>query len=230
VRSGLMPYIAGMSMAVIATVPGMTEDQIAAPAHAEIAQLSDVPDGAQLIDLYKSARTVADIEAVNGKVKDQVAKVHMLASDLARFHAAAMNSCEAGDQSRIEVAGSKARNLSATVSRIDGELAKSLAAMRQKLATERSTSTRAKDDLNRLTMAAHQLGRLDTQAQELAKAVNGVAQSISSNSVSCMPTQIPPLFAEATPHRVAGSIARSRPVGRKRSRKRRKETRFFPVW
>ena len=68
--------------------------------------------------------------------------------------------------------------------------------MRQKLATERSPSTRAKDDVNRLTVAAHELGRLNLQTQELAKAIQGVVQNIRSMAASCQPTPIPPLFAE----------------------------------
>ena len=141
------------------------------------------------------------LSGIESRVREigQVAKVHMLASDLARLHAAAMNSCEEKDQSRIDVAGSKARNLSATVSRIDGELAKSLAAMRQKLATERSASTRAKDDVNRFTVVAHDFSMLDLQTQELAKAIQGIAQNIRTAAASCNPTPIPPLFAEANP-------------------------------
>jgi hypothetical protein len=34
-----------------------------------------------LIDLYKAARTVADVEAANGKVKDEVLIVQSVASD-----------------------------------------------------------------------------------------------------------------------------------------------------
>jgi hypothetical protein len=159
----------------------------------------------------------------------QVAKVHMLASDLARLHAAAMNSCEEKDQSRIDVAGSKARNLSATVSRIDGELAKSLAAMRQKLATERSASTRAKDDVNRFTVVAHDFSMLDLQTQELAKAIQGIAQNIRTAAASCNPTPIPPLFAEANPPPKVASITRPHPTRRRRpAAAAQRPVRFLP--
>ena len=96
------------------------------------------PDGAQLIDLYKAARTVADVEAANGKVKDEVLKAQSVASDLARLHAAKMTLCEDVEQSNLEATAAKARSFSATLARIDGELTKSLSAMRQRVAAERS--------------------------------------------------------------------------------------------
>ena len=154
-----------------------------------------------MIDLYKAARTVADVEAANGKVKDQVLTVQSVASDLARLHVAKMTVCEDVDASRLDATAAKARGFSVTLARIDGELTKSLAAMRQKLAAERTTSTRAKDDVNRLTVAAHELGRLNLQTQELAKAIQGVARNIRTAAASCLPTPIPPLFAEAARHR-----------------------------
>lgn len=40
---------------------------------APLSQLPEqLPDGADLIDYYKAARTVADVEAANGKVKGEV--------------------------------------------------------------------------------------------------------------------------------------------------------------
>ena len=89
--------------------------------------------------------------------------------------------------------------------------------MRRKLAAERSASTRAKDDVNRLTVAAHELGRLNLQTQELAKAIQGVARNIRTAAESCMPTPIPPLFAEgSTPPSGVISARRSHPTRRKR--------------
>ena len=58
-RAGLMPILV-IVMAVIGAGPSRSEEP----------RLPDkTPDGAQLIDLYKAARTVADVEAANGKVE-----------------------------------------------------------------------------------------------------------------------------------------------------------------
>ena len=190
-RAGLMPVIVIVT-ALISVGPSRSEEP----------RLADkTPDGAQLIDLYKAARTVADVEAANGKVKDEVLAVQSVASDLARLHVAKMTVCEEAEASHLEASAAKARAFSATLIRIDTELTRSLAAMRQKLAAERTASTRAKDDVNRLTVAAHELGRLNLQTQELAKAIQGVVRNIRSAAASCQPTPIPPLFVKVPRHR-----------------------------
>ena len=195
---------------VIGASPGRPEDRTPPRAHQIAAQtaiaplsqlVEQIPDGAELIDLYKAARTVTDVEAANGKVKDEVVRAQSVASDLARLHAAKMTVCEDVEQSNLEATAAKARSFSATLARIDGELTKSLSAMRQRVAAERSSSTRAKDDVNRYTVAAHELGRLNLQTQELAKAIQGVARNIRTAAASCLPTPIPPLFAERARHR-----------------------------
>jgi hypothetical protein len=206
-RAGLIPVIV-----IVTAVIG------AGPSRSEEPRLADkTPDGAQLIDLYKAARTVADIEAANGKVKDQVLQAQSVASDLARLHMAKMTVCEDVDASRLDATAAKAKAFSIILARIDRELIRSLGAMRRKLAAERSASTRAKDDVNRFTVAAHEIGRLNLQAQELAKAIQSVARNIRTAAQSCMPTPIPPLFAEgSTPPSGVISARRSHPTRRKR--------------
>ena len=75
-------YVIAAGAIVIGSSPGRPEDrtlfrshQIAAQsAIAPLSQLVEqIPDGAELIDLYKAARTVADVETANGKVKGEVA-------------------------------------------------------------------------------------------------------------------------------------------------------------
>ena len=111
-RAGLMLLIVIVT-AVIGTGASRSEEP----------RLADkTPDGAQLIDLYKAARTVADIEAANGKVKDQVLIVQSVASDLARLHAAKMTVCEDVDASRLDATAANAKAFSVTVARIDGEV------------------------------------------------------------------------------------------------------------
>ena len=218
-RAGLMPLV--IVAAVIGTGPSRSEEP----------RLADkTPDGAQLIDLYKAARTVADVEAANGKVKDEVLTVQSVASDLARLHVAKMTVCEEVEASHLEATAAKARGFSAVLIRIDGELARSLAAMRQKLATERSPSTRAKDDVNRLTVAAHELGRLNLQTQELASAIQGVVRRFRAAAASCQPTPIPPLFAEvSTPPNKVAVIRRPRSTPRRRpTAAAPKPVQFFP--
>ena len=178
--------------------------------------VEQLPDGADLIDYYKAARTVADVETANAKVKGEVERAQSVASELARLHAAKMTACEGVEQSHLEPTVTKARSLSATLARIDGELTKSLGTMRQRVAADRSTSTRAKEDVNRYMVAVHELGRLNVQTQELAKGVQGMAQSIKSAAASCSPTPIPPLFAEASaPPNKGTAIARPHPRRRK---------------
>ena len=85
------------------------------------------------------------------------------------------------------------------------------------MAAERSASTRAKDDVNRYTVAANELGRLNLQTQELAKAIQVVARNIRTAAASCMPTPIPPLFAEASaPSSKVVAVTRPPPTPRKR--------------
>ena len=225
VRARLIALLAAGATVIVAS-PGSPEDwtpprprQTAAQtAIAPLSQLVErIPDGSELIDLYKAARTVADVEAANGRVKGEVVRAQSVASDLARLHAAKMTVCEDVEQSALEATATKARSLSATLARIDGELAKSLTVMRQRVAAERLSSTRAKDDVNRYTVAANELGRLNLQTQELAKAIHGVARNIRTAAASCLPTPIPPLFVEvsAPPNKIA-AITRPSPTPRKR--------------
>jgi hypothetical protein len=152
------------------------------------------------------------VEAANTKVKDQVLRAQSVASDLVRLHAAKMTACEDADASHLDAAAAKATAFSATLIRIEHEITKSLSAMRQKLAAERSASTRAKDDVNRYTVAVHELGRLSVQTQELAKSMQGIAGNIRTAAASCNPTPIPPLFAESsTPSSRRASLTRPRP-------------------
>ena len=222
-RARLIALLMAGATVVVAS-PSSPEDwtpprprQIAAPSViAPLSQLVErIPDGAELIDLYKAARTVADVETANGKVKGEVGRAQSVASDLARLHAAKMAVCEDVEQSNLEATAARARSLSATLARIDGELTKSLAAMRQKLAP--LSSMRAKDDVNRYTVAANELGRLNLQTEELAKAIQGVARNIRTAAASCNPTPIPPLFAEASapPNKVA-AVTRPPPTPRRR--------------
>jgi len=176
-----------------------------------LAELIDqTPDGGQVIGLYQASRTVRDVEVANGNVKAQVAKAQSIASDVARLHAAAIKSCEGAEVSQIEAIAIKARSFSTTLVRVDGELTKSLAAMRQKVETEKPGSTRAKEDVNRLVLATHELGRLRVQAQEIAKSVESLGGSLRATSVSCVQTPVPPLFAERdAPSKVGAPAARS---------------------
>jgi capsid protein len=158
--------------------------------------VNDMPDAAQVIGLYQAARTVSDVEAANANVKAQVAKVQAIATDLARLHAATSNSCQDTDASQINAIGQKVKVLSVTLARVDGELTKSLAAMPHKVEAERPTSIRAKEDVNRLELATHELGRLQVQAQEVAKGVKNLGASIRRTATSCIPTPVPAMFAE----------------------------------
>jgi hypothetical protein len=232
VRIRLMAVIlvaAGAS--VIGAAPGAAEDRTAPRGHAaalvqtvsskpitHLSQFADqTPDGSQLIELYKAARTVADVEAANAKVKDQVLRAQSVTSELVRLHAAKITACENVDASHLDATAAKATAFSSTLIRIEHEIMKSLSAMRQKLATERSASTRAKDDVNRFTVAAHEFGKLNLLTQEVAKAIQGVARNIRTAADSCVPTPIPPLFAEASkpPNKVA-TTTRPHPTRRKR--------------
>jgi hypothetical protein len=217
-RAGLMSVIV-----VVTAVIGAGASRSEEPRFAE-----KIPDGAQLIDLYKAARTVADIEAANGKVKDQVLQAQSVTSELVRLHAAKMTVCEDVDASHLDTTAAKARAFSATLIRIDRELTKSLAVMHRKIAA-RSISTRAKDDVNRFTVVAHDFSMLDLQTQELAKAIQGIAQNIRTAAASCNPTPIPPLFAEANPPPKVASITRPHPTRRRRpAAAAQRPVRFLP--
>ena len=231
VRVRLMPLVAvAVGASVLSAAPGTAEDRTAPRDHAAAStqpvnsksialqsQLAEqTPDGAHLIELYKAARTVTDVEAANGKVKDQLLQAQSVASELVRLHAAKMTACENMDASHLDATAAKATAFSTTLIRIEREITKSLSAMRQKF-TERSISTRTKDDVNRYTVAAHQFGKLNLHTQEVAKAIQSVARNIRTATESCRPTPIPPLFAEGnTPSSKVTSITRSRAAARKR--------------
>jgi hypothetical protein len=172
-------------------------------------QLIDQPDGGIVIELYKGVRTVRDVEAANEYVKAQVIKAQSIVADIARLHAATFKSCDGSEAPQIETIASKARSFSITLVRVDGELAKSLAATRQSVEMERPGSTRAKEDVNRFVLAAHELGRLRVQAQEIAKSVEGLAVSVRTRAASCTPTPVPPLFAERDTPALGAATSRS---------------------
>jgi len=173
-------------------------------------QLIDrIPDGGIVIELYKGVRTIRDVEAANEYVKAQVVKAQSIVADIARLHAATFKSCDGSEAPQIEAIARKAGSFSTTLVRVDGELTKSLTATRQEVETERPSSTRAKEDLSRFVLAAHELGRLRVQAQEIAKSVEGLAVSIRTRAASCKPTPVPPLFAERDTPAVGAAPSRS---------------------
>ena len=233
----LSVIVAGV--AIVGASTGRPEDRTAARSPQIAAQtvvaplprlIEQLPDGAELIDLYKAARTVTDVEAANGKVKDQVKVAQAVASDLVRLHDAKTNLCEDVEQSHLEATTVKAKAFSDALAPIDSELTKSLATMRQRVAVERPTLTRAKDDVNRFTVAAHELSKLNVHTRELARAIEGVARNIRTTAASCLPTPIPPLFADTdAPRRRVVSVSRPRPTLRKRPANAvAKRTPFFP--
>jgi sugar lactone lactonase YvrE len=70
---------------------------------------------------------------------------------------------------------------------------------------------------NRLVVAAHELGRLRVQAQEIAKSVEGLGVSIRTTAASCTPTPVPPLFAERdAASNVGAPVSRSQLLSPKR--------------
>jgi hypothetical protein len=162
-----------------------------------LAQLLDeFPDGSQLIEAYQAVRTVSDVETANAQVKAQITKAHSIASDVARLHAAAIGSCHDTEPSQIDAIALKAKAFSASLVRVESELTKSLATMRQRQEAERPTSIRAKEDVNRLSLATHELGRLRVQLQEIARAIENFGVSVQKLAASCSPMLVPALFAE----------------------------------
>jgi hypothetical protein len=158
--------------------------------------INEFPDGAHAIGLYKAASTVRDVETANASVKAQVVKAQAIASDIGRVYAAAARSCEDVEVSQIAAIALRAKVFSDTLVRVDGELTKSLIAMRQRVEAERPTSIRAKEDVNRLSLAAHEIGRFRVQAQEIARTIEGLGVSLQKLGAACTPMQLPPLFAE----------------------------------
>jgi hypothetical protein len=232
-RSALISFIAVVGCAaVVGASPKKAYDVLPMPvtekaaseatlidAVVPLAQLIDkFPDGADVIGVYQAVRTVRDVEAANAQVKAQASKAQSVVSDVARLHAATIRSCEDAEASQVEALASKARAFSATLVQVDGELTKSLVAMRQKVEFQRSASTRAKEDLNRLVLATLELGRARVQAQEIAKSLEGLAASIGAAAAACTPRLIPPLFAEHTPIASGGAPQAGTPSLPKRTK------------
>lgn len=178
--------------------------------------IDQTPDGSEIIELYRSARTVRDVEAANENTQAQVMKVQSIAADVARLHAATFKSCDGSEAPRIETIAKKARDFSAALGRVDIELTKSLAATRQKVEAERSLSIRAREDVNRFVLAQHRLGSLRMQAQEMTKAIDSLGASIHVVEGSCTPTSVDPLFAERDTHLVGASVSQSTSLSQKR--------------
>ncbi|MCA1552629.1 hypothetical protein I6F36_38570, partial [Bradyrhizobium sp. BRP19] len=64
--------------------------------------IDQMPDGAVVIELYKSVRTVGDVEPVNAYVKEQIIKAQSIVADIARSHAAALKSCDGAATPKTE--------------------------------------------------------------------------------------------------------------------------------
>jgi hypothetical protein len=177
-----------------------------------VAELIDqLADSGQLINLYRAARTVRDVEAANESVKSEVMKAQSIASGVARWHATSITSCEDSEASQVDAIAIKARTLSATIVQMDAELTKALVLLRQRVETEKRQSTRTKEDVYRLTLATHEIGRLRVQAQEIAKTVEDLAASIRPATSACAPTLIPPLFTAFSAGAAPGRSSASRP-------------------
>ena len=158
-RAPLMSIIAiAVSATLIDSVASRTEEKPASRFHLIGVQDNDapilkyvdqMPDGVALIDTYKAARVVADIEAANAKEKARSKKRSPSPPEFARLYAVSILTCEGVDGLHLDTTAVKARAFSATLARIDSELTKSLATMRRGLANERLVSTRAKDEVDR---------------------------------------------------------------------------------
>lgn len=173
------------------------------------------PDGGYVIELYKTVRNVRDVEAVNERVNTLVITAQSIATDIARLHATTFKSCESSEVAKIEAIANKTRAFATTLARVDAELTKSVAAMRQQVEAERPGSIRAKEEVNRLVLAAHELGRLRMQVQ-VAKNVGSIGVSMRTAHALCAPTPVPPLFAEHDGPPVVAPAIRSPSLSRKR--------------
>ncbi|MCP1846808.1 MULTISPECIES: hypothetical protein [unclassified Bradyrhizobium] len=181
--------------------------------------IDQTPDGSLVIELYQLVRNIGDVEAVNDHVKAQVNKAQSVAADVARLHDSILKSCDGSDSPKIEVIALKARAFSAILARVDGELTKALAATRQLVEAERPGSIKAKEDINRFVLAAHELGRLRVQATEIAKALEGLSVSIRTTLTSCTATPVAPLFAMRDVLPLGGQARQSPFVKQKRATK-----------
>jgi hypothetical protein len=235
VRVGLMSLVAIVGcIATVGAAPRSADDKMPPSADASkllveapiartvpMDQLIDqIPDGGIVIELYKNVRTVSDVEAVNEYVEAQVIKAQSIVAEIARLHAATLKSCEGADPSQLQAIADKTRNFSTTLARVDRELTKSLAATRQSVEMERPSSTKAKEDINRLVLVTHEVSRLRVQAEEIAKSVGSLGVSIRTAAALCKPTPVLPLFAERDGLAVGAVAGRSPTVSPKRASKR----------
>ncbi|WP_445219367.1 hypothetical protein ACKWRH_03715 [Bradyrhizobium sp. Pa8] len=193
----------------------MNETPITPPTVTLNQLIDEVPDGEIVIELYKGVRTMRDIEAANEYVKAQVIKAQSIVADIARLHAATFSSCDGLEAPQTEAITRKARHFLSTLVRVDRELANSLAATQQEVESERPGSFRAKEDLNRLVLAVHELGRLRVQAEEIAKALGSLGAGIHAAYASCRSTSVLPLFAERDAPAVGSPERRSQALSPK---------------
>ncbi|MEY9750158.1 hypothetical protein ABIF65_009532 [Bradyrhizobium japonicum] len=66
--------------------------------------------------------------------------------------------------------------------------------------------------ISRFVLAAHELGRLRVQAQEIAKSIEGPDIGLRTTAASCTPTSVPPLFAERDAASTIGTPASRSPA------------------
>ena len=159
---------------------------------------TQIPDGNDILALYKAAETVAAVQDANRTVEAEIVKASSVVSSLAAFHAALIASCEHQiDLASINAIAVKAKSLADTVARIEREVARSLGIMGKAVDRDGLASERAKDALDRYVIAAHRLGQLKVQALETDKTAQGLMASIKRTAEqNCHPQRITRLFTQ----------------------------------
>lgn len=177
--------------------PPPQEDQLSVRPQTFADLAKGAPDGAALVELYRQANTVADVERANTAAKAEVMRAAPILESLGKLHSEAMASCDQVPEQDLQGIVKKANALATNMTNIDAEVTRSLGFMRQQVASEKAPSQRSREDVDRYIVAAHSLQTLRVQAQEIRKTLVALAAAIRSSTESCRPKPIPGLFRSA---------------------------------
>jgi hypothetical protein len=197
---------AGAESPTLVPITRLPAQRLPQPPLSELAV--EMPDGGDIVDLYKAAETVTSIQDANRAVEAEIDKASSIVSGISALHSALIASCENQvDLASINVIGAKTKSLGTTVARVEREVMRSLTIMRKAVAGGSMASQRTKDAVEQYVIAAHTLGQLRVQAQEIDKTTNGLAVSIRRTATeNCDPPMIPRLFARGVTSQANASL------------------------
>lgn len=216
-------FLAGTGSAQDRFIP-VTQVQKAEPSNRfvnEAAAFADggMPDGAEIIAVFRAAKTVADIEAGNRGIVMALGKIQSIETRLSRL-ATAARSCDQTDlpdvaafQGNVNDMEVKAVSFEGALVDIERRMKKSIESMQShaafgKFSRKENSDFKRNEQLRRYQIAYSEFGRLRVQAQETRKSIGRT--SVVVLNAQCQLGTIPPLYESEKI--VLPQAARKRPL------------------